>query len=28
MNCRPMDIEDTRKLMEVYREFAAVPAAR
>jgi 5-dehydro-4-deoxyglucarate dehydratase len=28
MNCRTKDIEDTRKLMEVYREFAPVPAAR
>jgi 5-dehydro-4-deoxyglucarate dehydratase len=28
MNCRPIDVEDTRKLMKVYREFAQVPAAR
>lgn len=27
MNCRTKDIEDTRKLMELYREFAPVPAA-
>jgi len=27
MNCRPKDIEDIRKLMEVYQEFATVPAS-
>ena len=28
MNCRPKDIEDTRKLMELYRDFAPVTAGR
>jgi 5-dehydro-4-deoxyglucarate dehydratase len=27
MNCRPKDIEDTRKLMEVYQEFAPLSAS-